>query len=153
MFLVGFYLLIAGCCLVSQHIQKKYVISAAPIFCFAIVFIPMIVLVSFKEGVDHLSGDNILIPPFIIFFRLLFAYLALLISLWLFIFELPHISVGRSFSFRYSLQTRFVFVWDSSCCFSPLVDAKMQYSLSSNCSYSCLLSQCQLFSRSYLFSI
>jgi len=86
MFIVGLYLFIAGCCLVSQHIQKKYIVSAAPLFCFSIVFLPLVLLISFKEGVDrlpeHFSWAVIFIPLFVAdafcfcmgFFLLIFSF-------------------------------------------------------------------------------
>lgn len=70
MLAVGIYLFIAGCCCVSPHVQKKYVVSAAPLSCFAIVVLPMVILISFKDGVDnilprHLSWAVIFIPLFV----------------------------------------------------------------------------------------
>lgn len=69
MFIVGFFLFIVGClCGTAQLNQKKYIVSATPIFCFAIVFIPLVILISFKEGVDHIP--DILITIFLLSFCL-----------------------------------------------------------------------------------
>lgn len=85
MVLVGFCLIVAGCCSSSPHKQKKYIVSAVPICCFAVVLLPLILLISFKQGVDSLPNVSygvIFIPLFVAdmfgfcmgFFLLLFSF-------------------------------------------------------------------------------
>ncbi len=45
---------VAGCCVASPSVQKRYIISAAPFLCFAVVFIPISILIAMKVGMDDI---------------------------------------------------------------------------------------------------
>lgn len=49
-FLAGFYVAFLGCCMRdNQTSKRKYILSGAPLFCFGIIFFPLVFLISFKE--------------------------------------------------------------------------------------------------------
>lgn len=86
MFLCGFYVTFLGCCVESYANQRKYILSGMPVFCFGMVFLPLIFLIAFKEGVQsfslNISWAVVFIPLFIAdafcfcmgFFLLLFSF-------------------------------------------------------------------------------
>lgn len=81
----SFYLFLTGCCSSVHYVQKKYVVAGTPLFCFSVVTIPLVILISFREGVDHIAHTSwalMFIPLFVCdafcfcmgFFLLIFSF-------------------------------------------------------------------------------
>jgi len=76
---------IFGCCNSDQN-HKKYILSGTPVFCFGMVFLPAVILLSLKVGVDDIKVSMdwaiVFIPLFVTdvfcfcmgFFLLLFSF-------------------------------------------------------------------------------
>jgi len=83
----GFYVaFIIGCCKKTKN-PRKYILSGAPLFCLGIILLPVVFLISFKEGVEFTRGFDVswaivFIPLFVAdgfcfcmgFFLLLFSF-------------------------------------------------------------------------------
>eukprot|EP01112_Ceratiomyxa_fruticulosa_P021152 TRINITY_DN7372_c0_g1_i1.p1 TRINITY_DN7372_c0_g1~~TRINITY_DN7372_c0_g1_i1.p1 ORF type:complete len:303 (-),score=29.96 TRINITY_DN7372_c0_g1_i1:113-1021(-) len=86
MFLSGLYSFILGCCSKRESVKRRYALSGTPLFIFSLVFLPFILMASFRVSTDrfddmYVSWGVVMIPLFILdvlclcmgFFLLLFS--------------------------------------------------------------------------------
>jgi len=135
-FVAGFHIIfIVGCC-GSEKNNKKYILSGTPVFCFGMVFLPLVIMLSIKEGVGDIRVTMdwaiVFIPLFVAdgfcfcmgFFLLLFSFgggkdaLFSIAQLIIFLFVIPISVVFKILLILYMdniLQFQIVY------CFIPLI--------------------------------